>query len=46
MGKFWQGRGGKGVELLKRRRVSHILRVMFKTDPFKIQLDAEVVGNV
>ena len=38
--------GGRGVGPLRRRGVAHVLRVIFKANPFKIELEAGAVCSI
>ena len=40
------GAGGRGVGPLRRRGGAHVLRVMFKANPFKIELEAGTVRSI
>ena len=44
-GEFWHG-GGRGVGPLRRTGGPHILRVIFKANPFKIELEAGAVCSI
>ena len=44
--KFFQGGGERGVGPLRRRGGAHVLRVIFKGNPFKIELEARATCSI